>query len=188
MEGKHITQANEATVTALKTLLKLLNINDDAITVTNDFGFVTIYISSENSGNMCSIDIMNTNVGSSANVIASDTKAEFHAHGASATEFFGQCTDTETIISLNAPDDEGKTTIKQDAVGLSFLHQNGSYHGGGFALLNFPTVIEIDDNEFTYTLPQKSGTIAIDNAITGTFTTTDGKTITVTNGMITSIV
>lgn len=40
----------------------------------------------------------------------------------------------------------------------------------------------------TYAYPDSSGTLALETAASGTFTTTDGKTVTVTNGIITSIV
>lgn len=40
----------------------------------------------------------------------------------------------------------------------------------------------------TWSLPDASGTVALKTAATGTFTSNDGKTITVLNGIITSIV
>ena len=40
----------------------------------------------------------------------------------------------------------------------------------------------------TYTFPNASGTIALQSAASGSFTSVDGKTITVVNGIITSIV
>jgi hypothetical protein len=40
----------------------------------------------------------------------------------------------------------------------------------------------------TYTLPNASGTLALQSAASGSFMSQDGKTITVANGIITSIV
>ena len=47
---------------------------------------------------------------------------------------------------------------------------------------------QINTSNKTYTLPNASGTVALENSVSGSFTTVDGKTITITNGMVTSIV
>lgn len=160
MAGKHITQANEATVTALKTLLKLLNINDEDIKIIDGEKRIELFISPQGT---CLVDLADQ--GYTCNIFSDATNniTGLHAHGSYSTEAFLVANDTETFLSLNAPNDEALTTISQNSERLSILTKIGNYFGTGKALLNFPLNTNIVDDEYIYTLPLKSGDIQVKN-------------------------
>jgi hypothetical protein len=85
---------------------------------------------------------------------------------------------SSTSIKVGASSDSGMTLSTTQIL----FEKSG---GTEFMSLQFPPSLS---GIKQITLPNATGTVALQSAASGTFTSQDGKTITVTNGVITSIV
>lgn len=85
-------------------------------------------------------------------------------------------------------EDETSSNIYNNGNKLTFVAPDfASYEfvgGGGNAIWDFSSLT----GDKTFTFPDATGTVALETGASGSFTSADGKTVTVVNGLITSIV
>jgi len=134
------------------------------------------------------LTINNTPGGENAAIYTdeTDSSAVVQVNASSACGGFLRAQELYTELTLNAPDDEANGRIRQDATRLGIKETEGIISGTGTGELQFPTIADLHNNNWTWLLPNKSGTFAMLSDITSGTVTSVATGYGLTGGTITT--